>query len=63
MATKVINGDYGPSLNELGGEEKTEAVLYVEQELTATQQTQARANIGVAGRAQVAYLGMPVGQV
>lgn len=63
MATKVINGVYGPSLSELGGETKTEAVLYVEQDLTATQQAQARENIGVAGLAQVAYLGTPIGTV
>lgn len=60
---KIVNGGNSPTLSELGGETKTEAVLYVEQDLTATQQAQARRNIGVAGLTQVAYLGTPIGTV
>lgn len=60
---KIVNGGNSPTLAELGGETKTEAVLYVEQDLTATQKEQARHNIGVAGKAQVAYLGTPIGTV
>lgn len=60
MATKLINGVYHTSIHELGGG-STESVLYVAQELTASQQAQARTNIGVAGASEVAYLGSPVG--
>lgn len=58
--TQLINGVYHTSFRELGGG-STESVLYVEQELTATQQAQARTNIGVAGATEVAYLGSTVG--
>jgi len=61
MATKLINGVYHTSIHELGGGGPTESVLYVAQELTASQQAQARTNIGVAGASEVAYLGSPVG--
>lgn len=60
---KVVNGGNSPTLSELGGETRTEAVLYVGQELTASQQAQARANIGVVWSGEVAYLGDVVGQV
>ena len=63
MATRLINDTTHTPISSLGGETKTEAVLYVEQDLTATQQAQARENMGVAGANQVAYLGTPIGTV
>lgn len=61
MATKLISGVYHTSIHELGGDSPSEAVLYVEQDLTTEQKAQARTNIGVAGAAEVAYLGSVVG--
>lgn len=64
MATKVVNDLYHPSISSLRPtEDATEDVLYVEQELSPTQQAQARRNIGVAGASEVAYLGDIVGKV
>jgi len=63
MATNIINDTTVTPIGALAPEAQSESVLYVEQELTPAQQMQARQNMGVAGRAQVAYLGMPVGQV
>ena len=63
MNTQLINGVYHTSFRELGGGGSSESVLYVEQDLTSEQQAQARTNIGVAGKTEVAYLGTAVGTV
>lgn len=61
MATQLINGVYHTSISDLGPGGSSEAVLYTEQDLTTEQKAQARTNIGVAGAAEVAYLGSVVG--
>lgn len=66
MATKVVNGGETVTLAELRAlapYQESEAVLYIEQTLAPTQQAQARINIGVAGKTEVAYLGNIIGTV
>lgn len=63
MATKVVNDYYHPSISSLHNDEGTENVLYIEQDLSPSQQRQARENIGGAGASEVAYLGDIVGKV
>ena len=63
MATKLINEMERVPIRALSGETRTEAVLYVEQELTAIQRAQARKNIKVASISEVAYLGSPITSV
>jgi len=63
MATNVINGVSPTPIGALEVDQGTEAVLYVEQDLSPSQKKQARQNIGVAGKSEVAYLGDIVARV
>lgn len=64
MATQVITSVNRNSIGELiGSNGNSEAVLYIEQDLTTEQKAQARTNIGVAVAAKAVYLGNVVGTV
>lgn len=61
MATRLIDYINRIALSRLESRSADESVLYIQQDLTAEQKAQARANIGVASADDVVYLGSIVG--